>query len=82
MKTIICAVAISDKGEILPYTCMSTKDICEEFCKVSLPGWETMKQLGAKVVQATLAVEEEDKFQQQTNTKVEHLIDEYRGMIT
>lgn len=58
MKKTICAVVINDRGEILPYTCQSTKDACEEWCKENL-AWEKMKEFGAKVVQAELALLEE-----------------------
>lgn len=58
MDNRICAVVVNDHGDILPYTCQSTKQGTEEWAEKNLPGWEEMKRLGAKVVQARLTLEE------------------------
>ena len=50
----ICAVVLNDKNQILPYTCQSTIQACDEWCDENLPGWEKMKKLGAKVVQSKI----------------------------
>lgn len=60
-RKCICAVVVNDKGDILPYTCASSKESCEEHCEEYLfkGCWKTMKDLGAKVVQAEIIVLED-----------------------
>ena len=53
---MVCAVVVNDYGDILPYSCQATMQRCEEWAQEHLLGWDTMKQLGARVVQAELAV--------------------------
>lgn len=52
----IAAMVLNDKGELLPYTCQSTMEQCEEeMPNIVTPwGWEQMKKLGAKVVQVEI----------------------------
>lgn len=58
MKTI-AAMVLSDRGELLPYTCQSTMSLCEEEAPNVLVAWDKMKMLGAKVVQVEITTLEE-----------------------
>lgn len=51
----LAAMVLSDKGELLPYTCQSTMSQCEEEAPNVLAAWEEMKKLGAKVVQVEIS---------------------------
>jgi len=55
-RTRLCAVVVNDYGDILPYTCQSSKDSCEEHCQELFPDWEKLKELGCKIVQAELTL--------------------------
>jgi hypothetical protein len=50
-RSTIAAMVLNDQGDLLPYTCQSTKERCEENAAETLPGWSRMKELGARVVQ-------------------------------
>lgn len=52
----IAAMVLSDKGELLPYTCQNTMSQCEEEAPNILVGWDKMKELGAKVVQVEITI--------------------------
>lgn len=54
----LCAAVVNDLGELLPYTCKSTIDAVEESMQ-EVPGWEKLKDLGSRVVQARLVTEGE-----------------------
>lgn len=54
----LCAAVVNDLGELLPYTCKSTMDAVEESMQ-EVPGWEKLKKLGSRVVQARLVTEDE-----------------------
>lgn len=58
-KETICAVILNGLGEILPYTCASTKEACEEHAKETIVAWNRLKDLGAKVVQCKIVLLEE-----------------------
>lgn len=51
---LIAAMVLSDEGKLLPYTCQSSMSACEEEVAITLPGWQRMKELGAKVVQVEI----------------------------
>lgn len=53
----IAAVVINDLGDMLPYTCETTMQQCEESAaeKFGEEAWEKMKSLGAKVVQVEIS---------------------------
>ena len=53
---MICAVLVSDTGDILPHTCQPTISQCEEYCERFFPAWNVMQKLGAKVVQAEIVL--------------------------
>ena len=55
-KSMIAACVLSDLGELLAYTTQSTMSRCEEYAAETLPAWERMKELGAKVVQVEIKV--------------------------
>ena len=55
----IAAMVLNDKGDLLPYTCQSTMEQCEEEAPKILLGWDAMKMLGAKVVQVEITTLEE-----------------------
>lgn len=55
----IAAVVMSDLGELLPYTCQSSMEQCEEEAPKVLAAWDKMKELGAKVVQVEITTLEE-----------------------
>jgi hypothetical protein len=55
----LAAMVLSDKGELLPYTCQSTISQCEEEAPNVLAAWERMKELGAKVVQVEIRILDE-----------------------
>lgn len=59
-KRVVCAVMVNDEGDILPYTCGFSKERCAEICQdiYGVEGWDRLKRLGSKIVQATLTVEE------------------------
>ena len=57
-KSVLCAVVVSDTGDILPRSCQFTKEQVEEWAEYNL-AWTRMKQLGAKIVQARLTLEED-----------------------
>jgi hypothetical protein len=60
---MIAACVLSDLSELLAYTTQSTMSRCEEYAAETLPAWERMKELGAKVVQIEImTVEEADKL--------------------
>lgn len=52
----IAAVVINDLGDMLPYTCDTTMQACEENAceRFGTVAWEQMKKLGAKVVQVEI----------------------------
>ena len=54
-KTRICAVVVNDLGEILPYSCQSTKSQCEEWCEENM-FWDSVRSKGAKIVQAEIRI--------------------------
>jgi hypothetical protein len=59
---IIAAMVLSDKGELLPYTCQGTMEQCEEEAPNVFAGewtWNKLKELGAKVVQVEISTLEE-----------------------
>jgi hypothetical protein len=56
---LIAAMVLNDKGDLLPYTCQSTMEQCEEEAPKILLGWDAMKMLGAKVVQVEITTLEE-----------------------
>lgn len=55
-----CAVVVNDRGHILPYTCKSTSGACEEYIRTIMPpgAWELLKARGARVVNATIEVDD------------------------
>lgn len=59
MKTI-AAMVLSDRGELLPYTCQSTMSQCEEEAPKVLAAWDKMKELGARVVQVEITTLENE----------------------
>ena len=61
---VIAAAVLSDRGELLPYTCQGSMQYCEEKASKTLAGWDRMKELGARVVQVWIVTEDEiwDKF--------------------
>jgi hypothetical protein len=53
---MIAAMVMSDRGELLVYTCQSSKSACDEEADKVLAGWDEMKKRGAKVVQVEITV--------------------------
>jgi hypothetical protein len=49
---------VNDRGSILPGSCRFTKQQTEEWA-VQHCAWEQMRQLGARVMQARLTIEED-----------------------
>lgn len=57
-KTVVCAVVINQLGQVLPYTCQSPMSRCDEWAQANLTEWDKMKQLGARVMQAEIVVDD------------------------
>lgn len=51
---VIAAIVLNDLGQLLPYTCETTMEQCEERAAKTFPAWKKMKELGAKVVQVEI----------------------------
>lgn len=54
----VCAVVVNNLGQILPWTCESTMEQAEERANREFAGWENLKKLGARVVQAEIVIDE------------------------
>lgn len=59
----IAAVVINDLGDMLPYTCDTTMQQCDESAaeRFGEEAWEQMKKLGAKVVQVEITTLHENE---------------------
>ena len=58
MNKILCAVVVDEHDNILSYTCQATKEQVEEWARENFCAWDKLKELGARVVQAELVVDE------------------------
>lgn len=58
VQSTSCAVVLSDKNDILSYTCQPTMSQCEEHAAVFFRpnAWNKLKNQGYKIVQAELTV--------------------------
>lgn len=57
-KSKIAACVLNDQGDLLPYTCQSTKSQVEEWAAENLLAWDKLKELGCKIVQVEIKVVE------------------------